>query len=181
MTSPNSATAVAAARVSDHDHDAAAQRKSIPLPEPPTGKERWAYSVARERILQEMHALALDGTLRPNAPLPTPREFEAWATDLRRGRLSVAGGFPRWVRLLNEREHPDARRLAEMMLELMRRLMDLELPRPVGPAAPITATKRTGALDVMTEPEVLRALGRRRKITMMPRGIGTGRTLDKHP
>ena len=118
-----------------------------PLPAP-SGTERWQRSVARERILQELHAIALEGTLRSNADIPTPEQFDAWAKDLRRGRLSIPGGMVRWIELLRRRHHPEARALALRVNALVLELIDLELPAD----AVVVATNAPGSASANWQP-----------------------------
>lgn len=163
-----------------------------PLPAAATGTERWQRSVARERILQELHALALDGTLRSTAPLPTPEEFEAWAKDLRRSRLSIPGGFIRWTELLRKRHHPRARELGQRVLDLMQQLLDLDLPlvrsrvaeapgsatatwkpidRPL--AAPQLAAPELPTPAPLSEQEILSVVARRQKVHVLRPTLAT--------
>ena len=149
-----------------------------PLSAPTTGTERWQRSVARERILQELHALALDGTLRSTAPLPTPEEFEAWAKDLRRSRLSIPGGFIRWMELLRKRHHPRARELSQRVLDLMQQLLDLDLPvvRARVADAPASASATWQPIDrpaPLAEQEILSVAARRQKVHVLRPTLST--------
>lgn len=80
-------------------------------------------------IRREQHALAVVGTQRAAAVLPVPDELTDWVVDIRRGRLSVTGGFERWVWMLAKREMAEARDLADAMLTSEQRVVNLLLPK----------------------------------------------------
>lgn len=96
---------------------------------PPTGAEKMVELVARERIVREARYLALRATLGHNAPVPMPPQDRATAKDLRRGRMHPLGRVLWFLRILKERQHPNARELAERLRDLVSEAIDLELPK----------------------------------------------------
>src|SRR5512146_1204667 len=81
-----------------------------------------------EAIKQEAHACALAGTQRSAAEKPVPEAWKGWSRDLRRGRLSVLGGFFRFVDLMAARDMLGGRKLALALLALGREYVDMALP-----------------------------------------------------
>lgn len=81
-----------------------------------------------EAIKQEAHALALAGTQRSASTVPVPDAWKEWSHDLRRGRLSVLGGFFRFVDLLAVRDVDHGRKIALALLDLAREYVDMALP-----------------------------------------------------
>ncbi len=74
----------------------------IPLSEE-TGKDRWNKSVQIERLMLKLRDLAVRATYRGNADIATPAEFDQWAKDLRRGRMSIIGSIKRFCDLIDQR------------------------------------------------------------------------------
>jgi hypothetical protein len=124
----------------------------IPLPEQ-TGLERWHKSVALERILLELRAVAVSATLRSSAPMPTPEEFQMWAKDLRRGRNNVAGSVVRFLDLIQRREMgTEGRRIALQVSDLLQQYIDIALPA-TGEKPTQTNTR---AVDISSETRAVR-------------------------
>jgi hypothetical protein len=154
MSQPNPRPVSDAARPApqDNEYDRIGQpmippRNQIPLSEE-TGKDRWNRSAELTRLEYEMRALAVAATLRCNSPVPTADEFQMWAKDLRRGRMSVAGSVVRFLRLIEQREMgADGRRIALEVTALLERYIDILLP----PDAPKAEPVNTVDVDITSE------------------------------
>lgn len=94
------------------------------IPQPITGSP-FERAIA---IKQEAHALARAGTLDAASPIPVPETWRAWKHDLRRGRLSVLGGFFRFVDLLAIRDVSMGRKLALALIDLATEYVNIALP-----------------------------------------------------
>lgn len=93
-----------------------------------TGVESFKRCQELAKVEYEIHTEVLAVTLRSRADIPVPSEWKTWADDLRRGRLSVGGGFIRLVQTMIKRDMPEGRTVALRVLDLLRRYVDIALP-----------------------------------------------------
>lgn len=106
-----------------------------------------------EAIKREVHAIAVAGTQRSASPIAVPEAWQHWSIDLRRGRLTVLGGFFRFVDLLAARDLEFGRKLVLTLLDLAREYVDMVLPerKPVlalRPQSEDRTENRTDVLDI---------------------------------
>lgn len=150
----------------DHESDRIGQpmippRQEIPLSEG-TGKDALKKSALLTRLEYEMRALAVNATLRCNAPVPTADEFQMWAKDLRRGRMSVAGSVVRFLRLIEQREMgAEGRRIALELTTLLQRYIDVLLPA----SSARTEPKHTTDVDITGETRKARGVVKYGRLT----------------
>ncbi len=122
-----------------------------------SGAERWHASVDVERIDLELRALFVEVTGSVSKNVPTG--WHQWAYDVRCGRMSIAGGYSRFLDIvlfnLPQLGHDKARAFSERALALHHALHEARFPMPAGPDDP------TSDRTAPTHPVVSRELNRR--------------------